>query len=670
MNNRQISGTNSSRSSSLTTHALLVATLIAAVTHSLALIFQWGGPNWELIRGDLLILPASLFAATLCWQISGPLEPPQRFVWRLFALGVACSFLGNLTWACLELVFKIDPFPSLADLFYNAMPILFLFALKALSPGGSNRLESVKTMLDTIVIVTASVIVAWQVFLAQLVTGANDTTSLIVGVSAPSLELLVVVLLLLPGLGRRITHPGPHFGLLWLGMGMVLIADTLFSLEGVNQTYQTGQLTDLFYTWGYVAFALAAHARQHVQAQPVLIQPVLIQPVLVQPVQTQHATLNINERLERLLPLLPYLAALTGLIGLVRQFGRDDLTALGVLIGNLVLSGLVACRQAISLLENMHLNQQLRQLNSGLTERISDREIALEQSKERLIAADRLASLGQLTGGIAHEVNTPLAAAMNFLHQANALTDEYKNSINAPTVTQEDHLEIANELKDNISRAQNTLERLGEFVRNIRNQGRSLGAGAISFNLVSVVRETVGMLEFEARKVNVRVQFESASNNMTIHGEPGRIAQIVQNLVGNAIHACESRRSPQGSQVTVRLSRRLTGQSEGMGVPVLSERVLLSVQDNGSGIPPEVLPRIFEPLYSTKEIGRGTGLGLSIIKDIITGHLGGEITLETTVGQGTTFTVSFPVAHAPQMELAGVRNFEPSRNTVIIGDAG
>jgi signal transduction histidine kinase len=631
-------------------HALLATTLLAAVLHSFSLIFAWGGPAWELIRGDLLILPASLFAATLCWQVSGPLEPRQRLAWRLFALGVACSFLGNLTWASLELVFKIEPFPSLADVFYNAMPILFLFALKLLNPSGSNRIESVKTMLDTSVIVIASVIIGWQVFLAQLVAGANDTASLIVGVSAPSLELLAVVLLLLPGLGRRITHPGPHFGLLWLGMSMVLIADTLFSLEGVNQTYQTGQLTDLFYTWGYVAFALAAHARQHLQAK--------------------HTTMNINERLEQLLLLLPYLAALTGLISLVRQFGHDDLTALGVLIGNLALSGLVICRQAISLLENTRLNQQLRQLNSGLTERISDREAALEQSKERLIAADRLASLGQLTGGIAHEVNTPLAAAMNFLHQANRLSDEYKDSIGAPGVTNADHLEIAKELKGNISSAQTTLERLGEFVRSIRNQGRSLGAGSTNYNLVQVVRETIQMIEFEARKVSVNVRFESSSETVMIHGEPGRIAQIVQNLVGNAIHACESHRTPQGSQVTVRLGRQLTGTTQGMGVPILSERVVLSVQDNGSGIPPEVLPRIFEPLYSTKEIGRGTGLGLSIIRDIVTGHLGGEIALETTMGQGTTFTVGFPVAHAPQIELAAARNFEPSRNTVIIGNDG
>ena len=319
-------------------------------------------------------------------------------------------------------------------------------------------------------------------------------------------------------------------------------------------------------------------------------------------------------------------------------------------------------RQAVSLYENEHLNAQLLDLNATLTERVADRETALEQSKERLIAADRLASLGQLTGGIAHEVNTPLAAAMNFLHQANKLSEEYQNSIGAPGVTNADHLEIANELKGNISSAQTTLERLGEFVRSIRNQGRNLGAGATHYNLASVVRDTLNMLEFEAQKVQVEVRFESSSDTVMIHGEPGRIAQIVQNLVGNAIHACESRRAPGGSVVTVRLARQPIGQ------PVPSERIVLSVQDNGSGIPPEVLPRIFEPLYSTKEIGRGTGLGLSIIRDIVTGHLGGEINLETNMGQGTTFTVSFPVANAPQIELATARNFEPGRNTVVISD--
>jgi signal transduction histidine kinase len=652
-----ISGTSSDktpgRTSSLITHALLAATLIVAVTHSLAVIFQWGGPSWTLVRGDLMNLPFSLFAALLCWAVSAKLEGHQRLAWRFFAAGMTSFFLGDLTWALLEMLFKLPPLPSIAGAFYIGLPILFLFGLKTLTTGSANtgfqnRLEMLKISLDATLIVVATVIIAWQVFLAELISTTKDPFSVIFGTAMPSLELIVVVVLLMPGLGRRNAQPGPHFGLLWIGMILVLLGDSSLIVDGMRETYLTGQYSDLFYTWGFAAFALAAHAKLHFQMPEVKT--------------------SSSAQLRQLTSLFPYTAAIIGMVAMAQQFGHNDLRALGVLIGNGLLGFLVMCRQAISLHENRSLNTQLLDLNAGLTERVTDRELALEHSKERLIAADRLASLGQLTGGIAHEVNTPLAAAMNFLHQANALSDEYRNSINTPSVTKEDHLEIANELKGNIGSAQTTLERLGEFVRSIRNQGRSFGAGATSFNLVSVVRETVGLLEFEARKVNVCVTFESASDDMTIHGEPGRIAQIVQNLVGNAIHACESRRGSEGSQVTVRLSRRLTGQTEGMGVPVLSERVLLSVEDNGSGIPAEVLPRIFEPLYSTKEIGRGTGLGLSIIKDIITGHLGGEITLETNVGQGTTFTVSFPVAHAPQIELAGVRNFEPSRNTVIVGD--
>ena len=117
-NSSVISGESSNTVSNPITHALLGATLIAAVTHSLVLIFQWGGPNWELVRGDLYNLPVSLFAALTCWMVSAQLEPGQRIVWRFFAAGITCFFLGDLTWTFLEMVLKIDPFPSLADVFY------------------------------------------------------------------------------------------------------------------------------------------------------------------------------------------------------------------------------------------------------------------------------------------------------------------------------------------------------------------------------------------------------------------------------------------------------------------------------------------------------------------------------------------------------------------------
>ena len=620
-----------------------------ALLHSLADGFAWQGPVWTLFAHDLMNLPNAFMAVLACLLLAQRFETEDRSSWRWFAAGFAWILTGML-------IGHLNEHTSIQipEVFQDAakalFPLSFFIGLMRLSASRISKLEHAKLGLDVAVIITACLVVLWNAFLGRLLLGAaNEPLTFVIHVCIPTFELTVVALLLLPGFGRRVHNKGPHFGLLCLGMLMVFLADSFIAFRELAKIPTPEHPIDLLYAWSFVMFALAAWLRLSFKLP-----------------ETRAFRLPQFLQFEWLI-FLPYVGALVAMGVMGQQFGRTDGVALGIFAGNGLIGMMVMARQAIALSENSKLNRELLAVNASLETRVRDRENALEQSKERLIAADRLASLGQLTGGIAHEVNTPLAAAMNFLHQANALSEEYKNSIDTPTVTKADHLEIANELKGNISSAQTTLERLGEFVRSIRNQGRSLGAGATNYNLVAVVRDTVGMLEFEARRVDVKIRFESASDNITIYGEPGRIAQIVQNLVGNAIHACESRRIAEGSEVTVRLSRGLGGYNQGR-TPVFSENVLLSVEDNGSGIPPEVLPRIFEPLYSTKEIGRGTGLGLSIIKDIITGHLGGEITLETRVGLGTTFKVSFPVAHAPQVELPGVRNFEPSRNTVIVGD--
>ena len=136
-------------------YVLLSATLLFAVLHSLAITFDWGGPSWELVRGDLMNLPVSLFASVVCWLVSAQLEAGQRRIWRFFAAGVSSFFLGDLTWTYLEMVLKIDPFPSLADVFYCGLPILFLLGLnqqvQAAEP--PKRLESFKMLLDTTVTV-------------------------------------------------------------------------------------------------------------------------------------------------------------------------------------------------------------------------------------------------------------------------------------------------------------------------------------------------------------------------------------------------------------------------------------------------------------------------------------------------------------------------------------
>ncbi|WP_221088474.1 PAS domain-containing sensor histidine kinase [Deinococcus aquaedulcis] len=272
---------------------------------------------------------------------------------------------------------------------------------------------------------------------------------------------------------------------------------------------------------------------------------------------------------------------------------------------------------------------QGREMLLSIERDISERraaEAALQASQARLLSSEKLAGLGRLTAGLAHEINTPLAATLNELHEATRLAQEYRDSVGHPEVTDDDHREIARELNTSIDAAQRNLTRIGDFIRKIRGHTRDTVSQRRTFDAVAGVEDTLTMLAHEARAAKVNLLFERPREGVTLQGEPGRLTQVVTNLVVNAIHAC-----PHGADVTVRFAVR-----EGVRT--------LEVEDTGSGIPEDVLGRIFEPMFTTKEVGKGTGLGLSIIHDIVTGHFGGDILVDTRLGQGTTFTVTFPGA--------------------------
>ena len=262
---------------------------------------------------------------------------------------------------------------------------------------------------------------------------------------------------------------------------------------------------------------------------------------------------------------------------------------------------------------------------------ITDRllaEDALKTSQGRLLSSEKLASLGRLTAGLAHEINTPLAATMNYLHLARGLAEEYRGAIGQGQVTDEDHQEIAAELINTLYKANGTTARIGEFIRQMRGHTRDTVSGVTEFDPARLAADTLSMLAHEARSAKVELHLESYHGRLAIRGEPVRFTQVLTNLVINAIHACETLDRRQG-RVDVRFATRAEG-------------VALEVEDNGTGILPEVLPKIFDPLFTTKDIGKGTGLGLAIIHDIVKGHFGGEITVRTLVGTGTVFSASFP----------------------------
>jgi DNA-binding LacI/PurR family transcriptional regulator/signal transduction histidine kinase len=277
----------------------------------------------------------------------------------------------------------------------------------------------------------------------------------------------------------------------------------------------------------------------------------------------------------------------------------------------------------MSLREATVLDELRQQLSSAIM-RIR-REDDLAKNQERLLISEKMAALGRLTAGMAHEMNTPLAAVRTALDELKDLVHEYESSVTDAAVTPDDHAAIAQEMSEAIRVAASAAEKVAGFVHGIKFQTRDLATSEYRlFNAVPVVSDTLLLLNHALRKVSCNVAFEHPTSSIELFGSPGRLAQVVTNLVTNAIDAS---RAKGGGPIVLSL-----GQQDGI--------VVLKVADRGHGIPSEIINRIFDPMFTTKPFGEGTGLGLSIVHDIVTTDYRGAIEVDTEVGRGTTFTLS------------------------------
>jgi signal transduction histidine kinase len=253
----------------------------------------------------------------------------------------------------------------------------------------------------------------------------------------------------------------------------------------------------------------------------------------------------------------------------------------------------------------------------------------LKDSHARLFVAEKMAALGRLTAGLAHEINTPLAATRTALAEMGALIREYRASRGNPSVTEADFDAIAKELTDAQALATRAVEQAVSFVRNIKAQTSDMAhQERVRFDMGSVIEETLKDLSYALNQGKCRVSFKAAAEKIEALGLPGRLAQVLTNLVTNAIDACAP---AGGGDIAITLSGGPAG-------------AVLKVADSGGGIPQESLSKIFEPLFTTKPFGRGSGLGLTIVHDIVTLDFGGTLKVESRVGEGTAFTLRFPPA--------------------------
>jgi DNA-binding LacI/PurR family transcriptional regulator/signal transduction histidine kinase len=252
---------------------------------------------------------------------------------------------------------------------------------------------------------------------------------------------------------------------------------------------------------------------------------------------------------------------------------------------------------------------------------------ALQDNQQQLLSAEKMASLGRITANIAHEMNTPLAAVRTALIEIEKRAVEYEASVGDADVTDEDHAQIAAEMRASLQLARSAAERAARFVRGVKTQTRDISAKEkVRFDPAPVIEDALLLLSYDLRRASCQLDFHPPERPIELLGSPGLLAQVVTNLVTNAIDA-----TPEGGgTITIRLSRR-------------DGAACLVVQDTGSGIPPELRDKVFEPMFTTKPFGQGTGLGLAIVHDLVAGQLGGSLELESEVGVGTTFTLTLPL---------------------------
>jgi signal transduction histidine kinase len=240
-----------------------------------------------------------------------------------------------------------------------------------------------------------------------------------------------------------------------------------------------------------------------------------------------------------------------------------------------------------------------------------------------------MAALGRLTAGIAHEMNTPLGASLNSLLSLDELIREYEASIGDHDVTPDDHREIAAEMRETVRSTHQWVEKASAHIRSLKLHTRDLQQGQErTFSVVQTIEDTVMLLSHRIRMSDCQLTIACMATEPTLYGDPGKLGQVLTNLINNAIDAHKDASKSTG-EIHI-----LVSEEDG--------NLEIRVRDQGCGIPAENLDKIFDELFSTKAVGEGTGLGLPISRDIVSRFFGGMLRVESKVGQGSTFSIWLP----------------------------
>jgi len=271
--------------------------------------------------------------------------------------------------------------------------------------------------------------------------------------------------------------------------------------------------------------------------------------------------------------------------------------------------------------------EQAKEIKKAYTE--------LKATQSQLIQSEKMASLGELTAGIAHEIQNPLNFVNNFSEVNIELIEELGEEVASGNL--EEVIALAKDIKENEQKINHHGKRADSIVKGMLQHSRLSNGIKEPTNINALADEYLRLayhgLRAKDKSFNAKMETDFDEKIDTINIVAQDMGRVILNLITNAFYVVQEKKNlqPEGYEPTVSVGTKKTG-----------KQVLISIRDNGSGIPKNVLDKIFNPFFTTKPSGKGTGLGLSLSYDIVKAH-GGELKVETKEGEGTEFVILLPI---------------------------
>lgn len=266
-------------------------------------------------------------------------------------------------------------------------------------------------------------------------------------------------------------------------------------------------------------------------------------------------------------------------------------------------------------------------LFKDITQHIEDMQ-KIKDTQETLMEAERLSSLGQLIGGIAHNLKTPIMSISGAAEGLTDLVKEYDSSIDDPEVNSQDHHDIAKDMNEWIGKIKEYTAYMSDIITAVKGQAVTLSETEnVSFDIDELVKRVDILMKHELKNAIIYLNVQmKAPKSTTIHGDINSLVQVINNMISNAIQSYNGK----------------TEQSIDLILEKQKDNLVISVKDYGSGLPQKVQDKLFKEMITTKG-KNGTGLGLYMSYSTIKAHFNGDITFETEENKGTTFNIILPL---------------------------